>query len=96
MRVDAVVDKHELARVWAEEDPSIRIGKGGIDAGVVEEIKRLFKRKKLMKVRFLPSTRSLGKLDVLATDLATKTGSAVCGRRGSVVVLARKSRRARE
>ncbi len=85
-----VKDKRELARVWAEEKASIRIGKGGIDDGLVAEMKRLLKQKRIVKVRVLPSALSAGAMDVLIAELATRTSCEICGRRGSVAVLARK------
>jgi RNA-binding protein len=83
-------DKRELARVWAEEKPSIRIGKGGIDAGLVAEVKRLIKQKRIIKVRVLRSALAASAVDELIAELAAKTSCQVWGRRGSVVVLARK------
>jgi RNA-binding protein YhbY len=85
-----VKDKRELARVWAEEKASIRIGKGGIDDGLVTEMKRLLKRMRIVKIRVLPSALSAGTMDVLIAELAAQTSCEVCGRRGSVAVLARK------
>jgi RNA-binding protein len=84
------MDRRELARVWAEAKPSIRIGKDGIDSGVVEEVKRQLKRQRMIKVRFLRSAGSSEALETLVLELEQQTGSHVCGRRGSVIVLARK------
>jgi RNA-binding protein YhbY len=82
-------DRRELARVWAEEKPSVRIGKAGVNERVVEEVKRQLKRKRLIKVRVLPSAVLDGKLDALITKLVAQTSSVACGRRGLVVVLSR-------
>jgi RNA-binding protein len=84
--------KTELARIWAEEKPAVRIGKGGLDAGVIEEVNRQLKKRKIIKVKFLKSTTVSENMDELITQLATQTSSVVWGRRGFVVVLARKSR----
>lgn len=86
-----VRDRHELARVWAIEKPSVRIGKAGVNDRVIEEVKRQLKRKQLIKVRVLPSAISNGSLNELITDLATRTSCIVCGRRGLVIVLSRRT-----
>jgi RNA-binding protein len=85
-----VMDKRELARVWAEEKPIIRIGKAGVNEGVVEEVKRQLKRKPLFKIRVLPSALLEVTLNELLTELVTRTSCSVRGRRGLVVVLSRK------
>ncbi|MFX1577706.1 MAG: YhbY family RNA-binding protein [Promethearchaeota archaeon] len=84
--------KADLARIWAEEKPAVRIGKGGLDAGVIEEVNRQLKKRKVIKVRFLKSTSSSSTLSNLITQLASQTSSEVWGRRGFVVILARKSK----
>jgi RNA-binding protein YhbY len=86
-----VRDRRELARVWATEKPSVRIGKAGVNERVIAEVKRQLKRKPLIKVRVLPSAILNGSLDQLITELVTHTSCVVCGRRGWVVVLSRKS-----
>jgi RNA-binding protein YhbY len=82
-----MVDKRDLARIWAEEKPHVRIGKDGIDSGTIEEVKRQLKKYKVIKVRFL---RSAADLKVSASELANRTSSEVWGQRGAVIVLARK------
>jgi len=84
--------KTELARIWAKEKPAVRIGKGGLDEGVIEEVIRQLKKKKVIKVKFLKSMSGSENLDELVAELATQTSSEVWGRRGFVVVLARKPR----
>jgi RNA-binding protein len=84
------IDRHELARVWAEEKPSIRIGKAGVNKQVVEEVKRQLKRKRLIKIRVLPSALLDGTFNGLITELVDLASCKACGRRGLVTVLARK------
>lgn len=84
--------KADLARIWAEEKPSVRIGKDGIDAGIIEEVNRQLKRKRVIKVKFLHKMAGSDKVDQLADELAAKTSSSVWGRRGFVVVLAKQAR----
>ena len=83
-------EKNELARIWAEAKPSVRIGKGGVNSGVIEEVKRQLKKQPLIKVRVLRAALASEVFDEMILKLATETRSKVCGRRGSVVVLARK------
>ncbi len=80
--------KDQLARIWADEKPAVRIGKSKLDAGVVEEVRRQLKRRKVIKVKFLRSLAASEDIDELAADLAVQTSSEVWGRRGFVVVLA--------
>jgi RNA-binding protein len=84
--------KADLARIWAEEKPAVRIGKDGLDAGVVEEVKRQLKKRKVIKVKFLKSSSDADSVDEMVAQLADQTSSEVWGRRGFVVVLARTSR----
>ncbi|MDO8123318.1 MAG: YhbY family RNA-binding protein [Candidatus Hermodarchaeota archaeon] len=82
--------KDDIARIWADEKPAVRIGKEGLDAGIIEEVKRQLKRQKVIKVKFLRSMTLSKNIDELAAELAAKTSSEVWGRRGFVVVLARR------
>jgi RNA-binding protein len=84
--------KADLARIWAEEKPAVRIGKDGLDAGVIEEVKRQLKKRKVIKVKFLKTSSDADSVDELVGQLAAQTSSEVWGRRGFVVVLARTSR----
>ncbi len=84
-----VKDRSELGRVWAEEKPSVRIGKAGVNESVIEEVKRQLKRKRLIKVRVLPSAVLDGTLNDLITELVARTSCNARGRRGLVVVLSR-------
>ncbi len=82
--------KADLARIWAKEKPAVRIGKAGLDTGVIEEVNRQLKKLKVIKVKFLKSTAISKNLDEIIVELAAQTSSEVWGRRGFVVVLARK------
>ncbi len=86
-----VKDRRELARFWAEEKPSVRIGKAGVSERVVAEVKRQLKGKELIKVRVLPSALSGGTLNKIIAELIERTSCVACGRRGLVVVLSRKA-----
>ena len=80
--------KEDLARVWAEKKPAVRIGKAGLAPGIVEEVTRQLKKQRIIKVRFLRTATVELEVDALAAALAEQTSSEVWGRRGSVVVLA--------
>ena len=82
--------KDDIARIWAEEKPAVRIGKEGLDAGIIDEVKRQLKRQKVIKVKFLRSMTISKNIDELTAELAAKTSSEVWGRRGFIVVLARR------
>jgi RNA-binding protein YhbY len=82
--------KDDIARIWADEKPAVRIGKEGLDAGIIEEVKRQLKRQKVIKVKFLRSMSISKNINELTAELAAKTSSEVWGRRGFVVVLARR------
>ncbi len=84
--------KADLARIWAEEKPAVRIGKDGLDAGVIEEVNRQLKKRKVIKIKFLKSSASSDSIDDLVAQLATRTSSEVWGQRGFIVVLARKTK----
>jgi RNA-binding protein len=83
-------DKRELARVWAEDKPSVHVGKGGVNEQVAQEVRRQLKRQRLIKVRILPAALATGPLDEVVESLVAQTGVVLYGRRGSVVVLGRK------
>ena len=82
--------KDDIARIWADEKPAVRIGKEGLDAGIIEEVKRQLKRQKVIKVKFLRSMTLSKNINELTAELAAKTSSEVWGRRGFVVLLARR------
>ena len=84
--------KDDLARIWAEKKPSVRVGKSGLDTGILEEVTRQLKKQRVIKVRFLQSATAGMDVDALAATLAERTASEVWGRRGSVVVLALRRR----
>ena len=81
--------KRDLAKIWADAKPGVRIGKDGLEPGVIAEVSRQLKRHRVIKVRFLRAALSSGTMPDLATELAQQTGSEVWGQRGSVIILAR-------
>ena len=81
--------KADLARIWAQEKPAVRIGKDGLDPGVIEEVNRQLKKRKVIKVKFLKASSDSASFDELVKQLAAQTSSKVWGQRGFVIILAR-------
>jgi RNA-binding protein YhbY len=70
-------------------EPSVRIGKGGITASVVDEIKNQLAKKKIVKIKCLKSFIQTRDRRLLAAELAEKTNSKAVYQVGFVIVLAR-------
>ena len=66
-------------------EPVLRIGKSGLTEGVIAEIKKQLKKKKLIKIKLLKG--ALGNRKELAKEIAAKTGSELVQQVGFVVVL---------
>jgi RNA-binding protein len=75
-----VMDEHTLPIVG-------RIGKAGLTDSVIEEIRKQLKKRKIIKVKFLPSHASGKDKKQFAGELARKTGAIVVSQVGFVVVL---------
>ncbi len=69
-------------------EPIIRIGKNGLTERVVEEVKKLVRRRRLIKVKLLKSV--LGNKKEVIEELVDKTNVQLIDAVGFVVVLARK------
>ncbi len=84
-------------------ETSLRIGKAGITENVVKQVIKMLKKKKIVKVKFLPSAikedhgeqsspgpaRSLAGKKELFQELAEKTHSKIIHKVGFIVVLER-------
>ncbi len=66
--------------------PVIQIGKEGITDGVIEELKRQLKEKKLVKIKFLRSALEEKDREQLAEELQDKTGAELIEIRGNTAV----------
>ncbi len=64
-----------------------RIGKSGLTSSVIEEIKKQIKKRKIIKVKFLPAHAKGKDKKEFAGELAKKTGARVVSQVGFVVVL---------
>ena len=79
----------ELRTQARRMEPHVRIGKNGLTATVVEEVKQQLKKHKLVKVKFLKALLETQDKQLLAFQLATKTAAQIIERIGSIVVLYR-------
>ncbi len=68
-------------------EPLVNIGKSGLSYPVVDELKFLLKKKKLIKIRMLKSYFEEKDKKELAKEIAQKTNSALVDTIGNVVVL---------
>ncbi len=71
-----------------ELEPTVRIGKAGITDTVVDDVKKQLKKKKIIKVKFLPAAVTDNK-KALAKELAQKVNAKIIHQVGFVVVLER-------
>ena len=71
-------------------EPVIRIGKEGLTASVIEEIKKHLKKRRLIKVKMLGSFLEDKDKKLAAKEVAEKTDSILVDKVGFVVVLLRK------
>ncbi len=69
-----------------ELDVTVRVGKGGIES-VSEEVNRQLEDRKLIKIKFLRSSRGGTDTETLAAELADAVGGEVVDVRGHTAVL---------
>lgn len=70
----------------------VRIGKAGITATVLDEIKKQVRKRSIIKVKFLPGHAAGKDKRAFAKELAEKTNTELVHQVGFVVVLQRKDR----
>ena len=70
----------------------VRIGKLGITATVLDEIKKQIRKRKIIKVKFLPGHAAGKDKRQFAKELAEKTNTELVHQVGFVAVLQRKDR----
>jgi len=68
-------------------EPVIRIGKNGLTEGMVKEIAKLLKKKRLIKIKMLKAFLQDNDRKDAAKEIAEKTGSIIIDQVGFVVVL---------
>ncbi|MEE9524990.1 MAG: YhbY family RNA-binding protein [Candidatus Woesearchaeota archaeon] len=69
--------------------PILRIGKSGVTDGIIEEIKRQLRKRKLIKIKFLKSAIEGSKKE-FAEEIAERTRSELIHQVGFVIVLHKK------
>lgn len=68
-------------------EPVLRIGRNGLRASVIDEVKKQLLKKKIIKVKFLRQALEGRDRKELAKELAALTGSEIVQQVGFVVVL---------
>lgn len=84
------MNKAELRSKAKAIEPLIRIGKNGLSDHVVQEIKKLLNKKKLIKVKILKSALTGRTKKELAKCLVAETNAELIDAIGFIVVLAKK------
>ncbi len=81
----------KLLRIKARNLPSaVQIGKFGLTAGVIDEIKQQLKQKKLIKIKFLKSCiENKDKYD-LSQEIIEQTGGDLIDQKGFTLILYRR------
>ena len=77
----------ELIKKAAILEPCVRIGKNKITESAVNEVKKMLKKNKLIKVKLLKAALENSDKKTLAKELAGKTGATIIQQVGFVVVL---------
>lgn len=77
--------KKELMRRANDLNPTVHVGKNGIDESLLNEVTNQLKRNRLLKIRVLPNAER--ETSDVADEIAETTGSVVVDVRGNVVVL---------
>jgi RNA-binding protein len=78
----------EKRKAASQLQPTVRIGRSGITAGVIEEIRAQLKNREVVKVKLLGTDRNETKR--LSTELAGRCSAELVDVRGNTVTLWRK------
>jgi len=86
--------KRHVRHVLKDENPTIWVGKEGLTPQLATEIEKQLQRNKMVKVRILPAALQ-GEItaQVIATNAAEQTTSALVEVRGHVFILFRKRKK---
>ncbi|HLB70463.1 MAG: YhbY family RNA-binding protein [Candidatus Methanoperedens sp.] len=84
------MNKQEYRSASTELEPTLHIGKSGIESAV-EELKKQLKNKRLVKIKFLKTAFVEGNRQELAEKLARLTDSELIDVRGNTAVFRRKT-----
>ncbi|MBP5203346.1 MAG: YhbY family RNA-binding protein [Candidatus Methanomethylophilaceae archaeon] len=77
--------RKELMRRAVDLNPTVHVGKDGLDQGVFEEISTQLKKNRVIKVKVLSNSEDGAK--TVAEAISEATGSVVVDVRGGVLVL---------
>ena len=77
--------KKELMRRANDLNPTVHVGKNGIDESLLNEVTSQLKRNRLLKIRVLPNAERSA--SSVADEIAESTDSVVVDVRGNVLVL---------
>ncbi|MBR1973236.1 MAG: YhbY family RNA-binding protein [Candidatus Methanomethylophilaceae archaeon] len=77
--------RKELIRRANELNPTVHVGKDGLDQGVYDEINNQLKKNRLIKIRVLSNSEDGAK--GTAETIAETTGAVVVDVRGGVIIL---------
>jgi len=83
----ATINTKELKKQAKALQAIVRIGKNGITDNLIEEIKKIIKLRKLVKVKFLPSFSDEQDRHEAAKEIAEKTESLLVQVIGNNIVL---------
>ena len=81
------METNELKKKARSMDPVVRIGKNGINEGTIEEIKKLLKRRRLIKIKMLRSFAETEKRRDVADMIAKQTSSRLVEVMGNSITL---------
>ena len=84
------MDKKELKSKAKAIKPILWIGKNGITDGLINELKYLLKRKKLVKIKLLRGFLEENDKKEVVDELVTKTDSELVEQVGFIIVLYRR------
>ncbi|MBO5518576.1 MAG: YhbY family RNA-binding protein [Methanomethylophilus sp.] len=77
--------KKELMRRALEIDPTVHVGKDGVDENLNNEVVQQLKKRRLIKVKVLNNAEADTK--TVAEEIAAATGSVIVDVRGGVIIL---------
>ena len=71
-------------------EPVLRVGKGGLSNSLIEELKKVLNKRKLVKIKLLKSSFEGREKNLLAMQLSEETSSEIIEIVGNTVVLHKK------
>ncbi len=81
--------KRFVKRSLSDQNPMVRIGKGGVSQQVLTEVDKQLKKNKMVKVRILQTALIKDDANTLASQVAQATGACLVEIRGHTFMLYR-------